>query len=328
MNGSGWCSIVPAVLLGCTFAETISAPARCLAQETGKVTVKEMLNLKGPLERPDRLALSPDGKSLYSGSPQGITAWDLGEARAVFQLRGHVGEINGLVVAPDGKCLFSAGVDKTVKRWDLKTQKVIQTFRGHTQGVLTIALSKDGKRLFSAAPDGIRVWDVETGKQINLLRKHSVLSLVLSEDAKRLASGGTGGLNCLIWIWDADSGKEVSILKGHQKAITGLAFFKDGKRLVSGSEDGTLKIWDVETGKEVATLEGDGRPIAALACSKDGRRLFSCHQERLSVWDVEAGKLAYVIDHEMVVESLTMSGDARRLFCGYNNWTIKGFQVD
>ena len=32
--------------------------------------------------------------------------------------------------------------------------------------------------------------------------------------------------------------------------------FLDGRRVVSGSDDGTLKVWDVATGKCVATLEG------------------------------------------------------------------------
>jgi len=32
--------------------------------------------------------------------------------------------------------------------------------------------------------------------------------------------------------------------------------FPDGRLVVSGSEDSTLKVWDVATGECVATLEG------------------------------------------------------------------------
>ena len=37
--------------------------------------------------------------------------------------------------------------------------------------------------------------------------------------------------------------------------------FPDGRRVVSGSDDKTLKVWDVETGECVATLEGHSRAV-------------------------------------------------------------------
>ena len=37
--------------------------------------------------------------------------------------------------------------------------------------------------------------------------------------------------------------------------------FPDGRRVVSGSEDKTLKVWDVETGECVATLEGHSQGV-------------------------------------------------------------------
>ena len=43
-------------------------------------------------------------------------------------------------------------------------------------------------------------------------------------------------------VWDAESGKEVYKYEGHTRAVWSVAFFPDGKRIASSSEDG-VRIW-------------------------------------------------------------------------------------
>jgi hypothetical protein len=51
-------------------------------------------------------------------------------------------------------------------------------------------------------------------------------------------------------------------LSGHERWVSSVAFSPDGKRIVSGSEDDTLKVWDASTGKELMTLRvGEGRHL-------------------------------------------------------------------
>ena len=54
-----------------------------------------------------------------------------------------------------------------------------------------------------------------------------------------------------------------------------MAFSADGKRIVSGSEDKTVKVWDAATGQEVLTLKGHTGQVTSVAFSPDGKRIVS-----------------------------------------------------
>ena len=48
-------------------------------------------------------------------------------------------------------------------------------------------------------------------------------------------------------VWDAQTGQETLTLKGHSGYVLSVSFSPDGKRIVSGSADKTVKIWDISS---------------------------------------------------------------------------------
>ena len=67
-------------------------------------------------------------------------------------------------------------------------------------------------------------------------------------------------------------------LKGHAEAIYAIAYMPDGKHVVTGSFDKTLKVWEAATGKEIKTFggpQGHQNLVLAVSPSPDGASIAS-----------------------------------------------------
>ncbi len=92
---------------------------------------------------------------------------------------------------------------------------------------------------------------------------------------------------------------------GHSLAISSVAFSPNGRTLVSGSEDNTLRLWDVATGKELRVFGGHESQIFSVAFSPDGKTLVSGSWDgSIRLWDVVSGRqLRVLYGHELRVHT-------------------------
>jgi WD40 repeat protein len=72
-------------------------------------------------------------------------------------------------------------------------------------------------------------------------------------------------------LWDLDSGEELRGFEGHAEGVESIDCSSDGKLLVSGAKDNTVRIWDIQSGREIKRLEGHGNHVVSVRFSSDGR---------------------------------------------------------
>jgi WD40 repeat protein len=180
--------------------------------------------------------------------------------------------------SPDGTKVAAAFFERessnkwpTIIVWDRKSQAVRYRLYTREHKAWCLAFSPDGRLLAMGGDDGaIRVWDVNTGRQLQESKGPThVFSLAFSPDSRLLAS-----LNgeYVRW-WDAKSLKEYTADAVPLAASgNGLHMARQVPILACGSDHSEVTLINADTRKvlkRITTGEGDGE-IERLTLSSDG----------------------------------------------------------
>ena len=114
-------------------------------------------------------------------------------------------------------------------------------------------------------------------------------------------------------------------LKGHSDYVHSVAYSPDGSRIISGSDDNTIKIWDVNIGTCLKTLEGHSNYVGSVSFSPDSIRIISgSYDKTIKIWDANMGVcIKSLYGHSGYVQSVAYSPDGSRIISGSADKTIK-----
>jgi RNA polymerase sigma factor (sigma-70 family) len=276
------------------------------------------------------VTFAPDGRTLAQ-SAYGFTAY------AVDPTDGKHGpsfasmvEATASAFRPDGKVVAFGTASGTIVLFDPATGKAVAPSADPPHEVRWLRFTADGKTLTGWSADWF-AWDVTSGKQRRVTNTGWNYGVPLSPDG-RLTAGlvwysgarpaGSEDIGMRFEIRDAATGEVVhshSAKAFQRQLVMWKDFTPDGKTVVGGLSDGTVRGWAVATGKERFRLPGTKAVSQYHDFSADGRVLVlgaygdATEEFPVRVLDLAAGKQLAKFRTGVAVVSVAVSADGRRV---------------
>ncbi|MEX1369271.1 MAG: FHA domain-containing protein [Nannocystaceae bacterium] len=309
-----------------------------------------------------------DSAALTGTSDGTVFLWDptsRAPARKWEPLVGHTRAVTHIELSVDSSVAVSAAQDNALIVWDL-TAKVVSSssikLPGHTEPILGLQLFSTPADIpagrhapmtaFSASADGTaRSWNLDkrfSGIESRVFAGHSggVRSVSVSGDGQWVVTGGQGGL-ARVWDWQSlppstdgptadlpPVGSASIVARGHAASVVAVAVDDFGRRMLTGSADGTARVWDLRNPVRVHGLpmqDFHRAPVRAAAVSIDPR--FGATGDdsgQLVLWTISTDEPQgqVLAGHSSEIGALAFTPDGRRLVSASTDSTARIWRIE
>jgi WD40 repeat protein len=218
---------------------------------------------------------------------------------SMVMVRKSTGELSDVIISPDGSNLTSLSIKGDLKVWDIKSGKLIKQSKIHLGNRGCLAMSSDGNRIVTGDMNETSESDDET-------------------------------LSILDINTDKTVGKPFT-LTGFNHHTMSASFSPDGKRVVTGNQNGSLYLWDIETGKGIGEpLHGHTAPILSVDFSPNGDRIVSASYDKtVRVWDAITGQnIGSVFKHDDRLFRVVFSPNGKYVVSGSLDSTLRIWDIE
>jgi WD40 repeat protein len=219
------------------------------------------------------VTFSPDSRRAAScgGRDGTVRLWDVEKGKELYQFPGHKNRAaNDVAFIPKSANLASVGSDGALRVWDTASGTMAHEYHLGLGEIHCIAISPDGRSAFCGMADKFAcLVDLATGQVKRRYEGQTSLlhGIAVSPDGGLLLSGGDRGKAVM---WSVADGKKVAELDGHA-----VRFSKDGKRILLGCNDSTVRLLATSDRRELQRFRGHGASVQGVAFSADGRYALS-----------------------------------------------------
>jgi WD40 repeat protein len=234
------------------------------------------------------LALSPDDRFAYAGllhvDGKGkesfrLTLWDLASGKAVKSHDSQTGAVTALAFAPDGKSALAVYANGLAQLYEGDKVKGVAKDK---EPALAAAFHPDGTQALISFGSNLKLWDLQTGKEIREFKGHegTVLAVAFSPDGKRAASSAD---DVSVRLWEVASGGQIGVLKkdAANNSLISIAFADRGKKVLcvwtgfdiatGTQEQSDICLWDPEAKKELWSHKARMRGVVPIFVAPDAK---------------------------------------------------------
>ena len=128
----------------------------------------------------------------------------------------------------------------------------------------------------------------------------------------------------MVMLWNASELELIAPLKDHTDRVNSATFSFDSTKLLTTSNDGSVRLWDVASGTLLSTISGHGGIVTTAIFSPDSARIVTVSNDRTArLWDL-GGKLVKVLEgHTGEVRHVAVSPDGSLVATGSDDFSVR-----
>ena len=290
-------------------------------------------------------AVSPDGRTLVLGGPQGsLVALDI-EGRTFYNL--DQSPLTAAAVNRSGQLAATGAADGNVHVWPVSDPAATAILR-NGQDVVSAAFSPDASLLAVGGADcHVTTWDFSGARHlvdINNAKRVAdlaapgtsgnprIVDLAFSRDGKTLATYCVDNASvgsAVAMLWDTRTFKRLATYRPPGALSAGsMAFSPDGRAIALDTGTGSVLIWDTRLRRVTGRISVGTGTHFALAFSPDGRLLAVTVADTVQLWNVSSHvRVATTTVNTSQFHELAFSPDGSTLAGTSQDTTVRIWQV-
>ncbi len=284
-----------------------------------------------------------------AGTDGSIRLWRLSDrhllhtfTRRRFVGDGHTAAVSALRFHPDGRALYSASADGTIKEWDSAEYQLLNTLKSAGWTPTNVVVTSDGTQLIAPYNDGqIVLWDIATLERTARLAQHqkSVNAIALSKKGDLLISASNDGT---IKLWRMQVGRSPQLAKTIRLDKSGLAASgvvaialhtsnaaQPIQQIIAATSTGLVQryVLDAQMNpSEPIAFYQSPMPVTAFALSNNGTLAIGSEDRVLTLWDIDTGACVAELAHDWGLVAIAFSADSQTLITASADEVISVWQ--